>query len=166
MAKFMDWTTDVESKNIAEQLQKKYEMFSAFDLSKVAFMRVKGKDSKDVAKTTGSGFPFDAFTNFVYFVFVYDTKWALLSNDQRKVAIFQQLMSMYPEGFDTESNYYAKIRKKDVSEYSEVLCAVGGQFHWQEIGTPVPDLLDDKVVGEMKERIAKEEEKEKDAEEA
>jgi len=144
MAKFQDFTNDIEAQDIAEKLQKKFEMFEEHDLTKISFLRVMNKENKDAVKTISFGFPADAFLPFVYVMMVYDKRWQQISDEQRIAAIFQQMVSIEKGGFDIESNNYAKIRRRDVSEYSEVLCAVGMNYNWQEIGIQnVPNILED-----------------------
>ena len=150
MPKFQDYATDVEAQNIAVQIQERFPtMFEGHDLTRVAFYRVRGKNSKVPAKTIKTGFPFDAVGGtFIYYILIYDKIWELFSDEQKKIAVFEQLMGIPADGFDEESNNYAKLRRRDVNEYSEVLAASSGVYNWKEIGVIVPDILEEKEENE------------------
>lgn len=142
MAKFNDFSADVEVRDIAEKLQKKYPMFEKHDLDKVYFARIRAKDCKEVCKTAAFGFPADSVVPYIYYVLTFENKWNLLSNEQKIAAVFQQLFSMEEDGFDVNSNKYGRVKRRDVAEYSEVLCAVGMRYDWAEIGVKIPNLLE------------------------
>ena len=141
MSKEQDYSTDMEAQNIATELQERFPMFESHDLSRVVFYRMKAKNSKVPTKITTTKFPFDAIGGtYIYFVEVYNKIWETLSDEQRKIAIFEVLVAMHPDGFDEESNNYAKLRKRDVDEYSEVLCAAQGVYNWKQQGVDVVDI--------------------------
>jgi hypothetical protein len=142
MSKFVDWTAEIEAQGIAQKLQEKFPtIFGTHDLTKISWMKMK-KKSADCCKIIKTGFPFDAFANYVYYVLVYEGIWSTLSLEQKVATVFEQLIAMEPDGFDGESNNYAKLRKKDVNEYSELLCAVQLNINWKKAGASVPNLLD------------------------
>ena len=144
MPKFQDYSTDLEAQSIATAIQEKFgEMFEGHDLSRVAFYRVR-KDSKVPTKVVKTGFPFDAVGGtYVYYVLVFENMWERYSDEQRKMAILEALLHIPHDGFDEESNNYAKLRKRDVSEYSETLAAAGGVYNWKEEGVRVGDILEE-----------------------
>ena len=57
------------------------------------------------------------------------------------VAIFQQMVAVPAEGFDPGSNHYAKLRKKDVNDFTEVLSVVNLQVDWQNPGVNIQNIL-------------------------
>jgi len=143
MSKEQDYSTDMEAQNIATELQERFPMFENHDLSRVVFYRMKEKKSRVPTKITTTKFPFDAIGGtYIYFVEVYAKVWDFMSDEQRKIAIFEVLVAMHPDGFDEESNNYAKLRKRDVDEYSEVLCAAQGVYNWKEQGMKVTDIYE------------------------
>jgi len=142
MEKFKDWTTDIEAQDIATKLQAKYGViFGEYEFSKICFLRMMTKKSKEAAKIISTGFPFDVKDNFVYYVLIFDKCWQILSDEQRYLTIFDMLLSMSSEGFDPESNNYAKISQKDVKEFSELLAATNMLYNWSEPGVKVPNIL-------------------------
>lgn len=146
MAKFKDWSSDVEVKDFANKLKTAYpDIFGHIDLEKIQFFRVF-KSSTKVAKIVPVKFPHDAVScTHVYTIMTYNARWNIFSEAQKIAAVFQQLISIPEGGFDPESEFYAKMKRKDVNEYSEFLCAVGMNFNWEAVGAVIPNIIDSPV---------------------
>ena len=154
MAKNAEYRTDNEAMEIAVKLAAKYDAFQTIDIGKICFLRMEKDKSKDVFKLTPTKFPFDISSPHIYYVQIYNKQWNLLNENQKLAAIFEVLVSIPEAGTDYNGNNYAKLRRKDVDQYSEVLAAVAGNYEWHKTGAIIPNLLDDTVAASVNVKLA------------
>lgn len=148
MSKNHEWKEDTEVMNIAVKLLEKYdEVFCGFDISKIRFIReLSGSVKKQHAKMFAVKYPFDIDSQYVYYFCTSNSNWKTLTPEQQTILVFRQMLGIPSGGTDSESENYAKIRRPDVDEYSEVLIATDGRFDWANVGVNnLKNILDGDV---------------------
>ena len=132
MAKFVDYVIDSEAMEFANRLVDKFdERLGHIDLSKVCFVREKGKSAKGkVIKTSAVKYPMDIDSPYVYYVTINETLWVALDDSQKAINIFEQLCSIEIGGTDTQSAGYAKKQRPQVVRFIEAMNLTDGEYDY------------------------------------
>ena len=142
MAKFVDYVIDSEAMEFANRLVDKFdERLGHIDLSKVCFVREKGKSAKGkVVKTSAVKYPMDIDSPYVYYVTINETLWVALDDSQKAINIFEQLCSIEIGGTDTQSAGYAKKQRPQVVRFIEAMNLTDGEYDYDNVS--VKNILD------------------------
>jgi hypothetical protein len=132
MAKFVDYVIDSEAMEFANRLVDKFdERLGHIDLSKVCFVREKGKSAKGkVIKTSAVKYPMDIDSPYVYYITINETLWVALDDSQKAINIFEQLCSIEIGGTDTQSAGYAKKQRPQVVRFIEAMNLTDGEYDY------------------------------------
>jgi hypothetical protein len=123
----MDWTNEVDAKEIAGRLVERYEqLFRNIQLDKMAFIRNLSKKSDTPIKIYGVKYPNSIWNDHVYIMEIFDDCWGTLEQKQRNLAVAQALCSIHTDGFSESSKNYGKIVKPDIVSFMEVYVMSGG----------------------------------------
>ena len=142
MAKFVDYVIDSEAMEFANRLVDKFdERLGHIDLSKVCFVREKGKSAKGkVVKTSAVKYPMDIDSPYIYYVTINETLWVALDDSQKAINIFEQLCSIEIGGTDTQSAGYAKKQRPQVVRFIEAMNLTDGEYDYDN--GSVKNILD------------------------
>ena len=132
MAKYTDYVVDSEAMDFASKLVDKFdERLGHIDLSKVCFVREKGKKASGTAiKTTVVKYPMDIDNPYIYYITINENLWLALDESQKAINIFEQLCSIEIGGTDTQSAGYAKKQKPQVVRFIEALNLTDGEYDY------------------------------------
>ena len=142
MAKFVDYVIDSEAMEFANRLVDKFdERLGHIDLSKVCFVREKGKSAKGkVVKTSAVKYPMDIDSPYIYYITINETLWVALDDSQKAINIFEQLCSIEIGGTDTQSAGYAKKQRPQVVRFIEAMNLTDGEYDYENVS--VKNILD------------------------
>ena len=142
MAKFVDYVIDSEAMEFANRLVDKFdERLGHIDLSKVCFVREKGKSAKGkVVKTSAVKDPMDIDSPYIYYITINETLWMALDDSQKAINIFEQLCSIEIGGTDTQSAGYAKKQRPQVVRFIEAMNLTDGEYDYENVS--VKNILD------------------------
>ena len=142
MAKFVDYVIDSEAMEFANRLVDKFdERLGHIDLSKVCFVREKGKSAKGkVVKTSAVKYPMDIDSPYIYYITINETLWMALDDSQKAINIFEQLCSIEIGGTDTQSAGYAKKQRPQVVRFIEAMNLTDGEYDYENVS--VKNILD------------------------
>lgn len=142
MAKFVDYVIDSEAMEFANRLVDKFdERLGHIDLSKVCFVREKGKNAKGkVVKTSAVKYPMDIDSPYIYYITINETLWVALDDSQKAINIFEQLCSIEIGGTDTQSAGYAKKQRPQVVRFIEAMNLTDGEYDYDNVS--VKNILD------------------------
>ena len=143
MAKYVDYVIDSEAMDFAFKLVDKYdERLGHIDLSKVCFVREKGKSAKGKAiKTTAVKYPADIDSPYIYYITINENIWLTLDDSQKAINVFEQLCSIEIGGTDTQSAGYAKKQRPQVVRFVEAMNLTDGEYDYDNV--TVRNILDE-----------------------
>ncbi len=135
MARFEDYGTDPEVRDIMERYIKKFtRVFEGFDLDEIGFIVTKKKkpsNGKPINLRTVS-YPNYVFAGKTYIVEVFETIWAEMNTKQKNLAVFHTMCAIPLGGFDPASKVYGKKVKPEIVMYRQEYAAAGGVPDWME----------------------------------
>lgn len=136
MARFDDYSTDSEVKDIMERLYAKFPLvFAGLKVNEIHFIKTKGKKSRFPIKIRRIGYPLEVFAGKPYLVEVFNDLWVEMNEKKKNLAVFKMICAI-PEGaFDPLSKSYGKLVKPDYDMYRLEFAASGGVPDWMENGT-------------------------------
>lgn len=133
MARFVDYYSDSEVRNIMESILDKFtDMFRGFDVQRIHFITTKEKKSHRPLKLRTVSYPMEVFIGRPYIVEVFETKWKVLDQKRKNLAVFHIMCSIPDGGFDLESDNYARKLKPEIEMFMLEFAACGGVPNWME----------------------------------
>lgn len=132
MAKFVDFYSDHEVKDIAEGYLNRYpDTLSGFDCSKVGFI-VTRKNRGLPLKVHSVKYPMNVWMSQVYIFEVFEGPWRKLDQKRKNLNVFKAMCSIPSGGFDDQSKMYGKILKPEINMFMREYAASGGVVNWEE----------------------------------
>ena len=135
MARFEDYGSDPEVRDIMERFLKKFpRVFEGFDLDEIGFVVTKKKKTKDGKPINLRTVPYPqyVFSGKTYIVEVMETVWAEMKPKQKNLSVFHTMCAIPVGGFDPGSSAYGKKVKPEIIMYRLEYCATGGVTNWME----------------------------------
>ena len=142
---------DKEVKAIARKILDKFPKFfpEDFVLGKIYCMRTEEITPKKwIARIRPIGHPWcnlPLMSHLTYLLEVADERWALLSEAQRNLVIFHELLHVPKGGCDPECNKHGTLKDHAVQDFPECIAAADGNLFWMQTGAEIPDILDDRT---------------------
>jgi len=135
MARFEDYRSDSEVKDIMEKLVERFDRVfdGCIDVDAIRFITTqKKKVSGGPLKLRTVGYPAQVFVGTCYIVEMFEEAWSKLDQKRKNLAVFH-LMCAFPNGaFDPQSKYYGRRVKPQIVMYDYELAVSGGVTNWHE----------------------------------
>jgi hypothetical protein len=133
MARFTDFYSDGEVKDIMERLVERFpDMFEGFDTDNIAFLTTKKKRSAKPMRLISVAYPMEALINKPYIVEIFESRWKPLNPKQKNLAVFHIMCAIPEGGFNATAKHYGKKVKPEISMYMREFAASGGVPNWME----------------------------------
>ena len=140
---------DIEFKEIAEKIEKKYPRFfhEDFDLDKFYFIRTETIKPKWISRVRKIGHPWGALPGLdrvIYLVETADEHWEPLTEAQRVLTVFHELKHIPEGGCDYDSKECGKLIDHPIQDFPECIAAANGNLFWFQAGhgEDLPNILD------------------------
>jgi hypothetical protein len=133
MAKFIDWVSGMEVKDVMEAYIEKFPtMFEGFDTSKIGFVTTRKKSGNFTMKLHTVKYPQDVWLSKVYIVEILEKRWKKLDQKAKNRHVFKGMCAIPQGAFDEQSKAYGKLLKPDIKMFMREYAAVGGVPNWEE----------------------------------
>lgn len=135
MARFEDYGTSPEVKDIVEAFIKKFpRVFEGFSVDDIFFIVTKKKKvrGRHPIKVKSVPYPHYVASGYTYVFETFETKWEKFNKKQKNLAVFHAMCAIPVGGFDAASTKYGKLVKPDFQMYRQEFAASGGVPDWDE----------------------------------
>lgn len=128
---------------IMEKLVEKYPIvFPGYDSNNVFVVFTKGKKYRKVVKVRSVRYPYSVKIKQPYVMEVFKDTWDEITQKQKNLSVFRSMLHIPEGGFDSESNFFGKIRKPDYEMFVEELSVSGGVPGWLDDDSDAKDPMD------------------------
>jgi hypothetical protein len=135
MARFEDYRTEPEVRDIVEQYVKRFPtIFEGFKVDDIFFIMTEKKKlrGKFPIKVKSVTYPHYVYGGYTYVFETYETKWEKFTQKKKNLAVFHAMCAIPVGGFDPQGSYYGKLVKPDYEVYALEYAASGGIPDWYE----------------------------------
>jgi hypothetical protein len=133
MAKFSDWSTAQDAKDITERFVERFpDVFEGFDADGIFFIQTQTKTSKVPVKVKALGYPAYIVAGKPYVVEVFEKWWKEMDDRQKNIAVFDAMSFIPDGGFDEQSKHYGKVTQPEIKMHMSTFAATGGVPNWFE----------------------------------
>jgi hypothetical protein len=116
---------DLLVENMIEQIVNKDKNFLHISPMQIKILKVNGKKRKVPVVIKGMPEPLNLLVNFKYVIYIYSESFEELSETKQFIQIYRVLSS-------TSDDFDGKIRRKDVSDYSDIISKFGLFWEYED----------------------------------